>query len=72
VRQPAWGAHEEAGAKLTEIRNRLGHSTNAATDRHLTKLRRAKNRHADMIAQMFGLYGKNQRPAELSAGYPRQ
>jgi integrase/recombinase XerC len=48
-------AMEEAGAKLTEIRDRLGHSNSATTDRYLQKLRRAKNRHADTIAQMFGL-----------------
>ena len=47
-------AMEESGAKLTEIRDRLGHSNSATTDKYLQKLRRAKNRHADTIAHMFG------------------
>jgi len=47
-------AMEESGAKLTEIRDRLGHSNSATTDKYLQKLRRAKNRHSDKIAQMFG------------------
>jgi integrase/recombinase XerC len=48
-------AMEEAGAKLTEIRDRLGHSNSATTDRYLQRLRRAKNRHSEQIARMFGL-----------------
>jgi integrase len=47
-------AMEESGAKLTEIRDRLGHSNSATTDKYLQKLRRSKNRHSDKIAQMFG------------------
>ena len=47
-------AMEESGAKLTEIRDRLGHSNSATTDKYLQKLRRAKNRHGDTIARMFG------------------
>jgi len=48
------GAMEDAGALLTEIRDRLGHSNSATTDKYLQKLRRAKNRHGERIAQMFG------------------
>lgn len=47
-------AMEESGAKLTEIRDRLGHSNSATTDKYLQKLRRAKNRHGEQIARMFG------------------
>jgi len=48
-------AMEESGAKLTEIRDRLGHANSATTDRYLQKLRRSKNRSGEQIASMFGL-----------------
>jgi integrase/recombinase XerC len=47
-------AMEEAGAKLSEIRDQLGHASIATTDRYIQKRRRAKNRHGDTIAHMFG------------------
>jgi integrase len=48
-------AMEESGAKLTEIRDRLGHSNSATTDKYVQKLRRSKNRYGEQIASMFGL-----------------
>ena len=48
-------AMEERGAKLTEIRDRLGHANSATTDKYVQKLRRAKNRYGEQIASMFGL-----------------
>lgn len=45
---------EEAGAKLTEIRDRLGHSNSATTDKYLQTLHQAKNKHGHAIAKMFG------------------
>jgi integrase len=47
-------AMEEAGAKLSEIRDQLGHASIATTDRYIQRRRRAKNRHGDAIARMFG------------------
>jgi integrase len=47
-------AMEEAGAKLSEIRDQLSHASIATTDRYIQKRRCAKNRHGDTIAQMFG------------------
>jgi integrase len=47
-------AMEQAGAPVSEIQARLGHSSIATTGRYLTKLRRAKNRHGEQIASMFG------------------
>jgi integrase len=47
-------AMEQAGAPVSEIQAHLGHASIATTGRYLTKLRRAKNRHGDTIASMFG------------------
>lgn len=47
-------AMEDAGAKLSEIRDQLGHASIATTDRYIQKRRRAKNRHGETIAHMFG------------------
>jgi len=47
-------AMEQAGAPVSEIQARLGHASIATTGRYLTKLRRAKNRHGEQIASMFG------------------
>jgi integrase len=47
-------AMEQSGAAVSEIQARLGHASIATTGRYLTKLRRAKNRHGEQIASMFG------------------
>lgn len=46
---------EDAGAKVSEIQERLGHSSLATTGRYLAALRRAENAHADELARRFGL-----------------
>ncbi len=46
---------EEAGAKISEIQARLGHSNIAITSRYLASLRSASNPHAETLAAMFGL-----------------
>jgi hypothetical protein len=46
---------EDAGAKLTEIRDRLGHSSSHTTDKYLQGLRQARNRYGEQIENMFGL-----------------
>jgi hypothetical protein len=46
---------EEAGAKVSEIQSRLGHSNLATTGRYLASLRSADNQHAEVLASMFGM-----------------
>lgn len=48
-------AMEDAGAKVSEIQARLGHSSLATTGRYLAALRSAENRHADAIVGLFGI-----------------
>lgn len=48
-------AMEQAGAKVSDIQARLGHSSLATTGRYLAALKRAENDQADAIAAMFGL-----------------
>lgn len=45
---------EDAGAKVSEIQARLGHSSLATTGRYLAALRRADNLHADELARLMG------------------
>jgi integrase len=45
----------EAGAPVTEIQQRLGHSNLATTSRYLTSLQSAENKHGDALVKMFGL-----------------
>ena len=45
---------EDAGAKVSEIQARLGHSSLATTGRYLAALRRADNAHADELARRMG------------------
>jgi len=45
---------EDAGAKVSEIQARLGHSSLATTGRYLAALKRAENRHAEELARLFG------------------
>lgn len=46
---------EDAGAKVSEIQARLGHTSMATTGRYLAALNRAENSHADELARRFGL-----------------
>lgn len=46
---------EEAGAKLSEIQARLGHSNAATTGIYVSALRSNENPHADALAQLLGL-----------------
>lgn len=46
---------EEAGAKVSVIQSRLGHSSLATTGRYLAALNQAENEYADTIAAMFGI-----------------
>jgi integrase len=48
-------AMEEAGAKVSEIQSRLGHSNLATTGRYLASLRSADNQHSEALASMFGV-----------------
>jgi integrase len=48
-------ALEEAGAKVSDIQARLGHSNLATTGRYLASLRSADNQHAEALASMFGM-----------------
>lgn len=45
---------EDAGAKVSDIQSRLGHSSLATTGRYLAALRRAENLHADELARRMG------------------
>lgn len=47
-------AMEDAGAKVSEIQRRLGHSSLATTGIYLQKLGSATNAHADDLATLFG------------------
>ena len=46
---------EDAGAKLSEIQQRLGHSNAATTSRYLSALRSDENPHGEQLAGMFGI-----------------
>lgn len=48
-------AMEDAGAKVSTIQSRLGHTSLATTGRYLAALNQAENEHASQIAEMFGL-----------------
>lgn len=48
-------AMERAGAKVSEIQSRLGHSSLATTGRYLAALRAAENDHGEALERMFGL-----------------
>jgi integrase len=52
-------AMEDAGAKVSEIQARLGHSSLVTTGRYLAALRSDENRHADAIVGMFGIGGED-------------
>jgi len=45
---------EDEGAKVSEIQQRLGHSSLATTGRYLAALSRAENSHAEDLARRFG------------------
>lgn len=47
-------AMERAGATVSAIQARLGHSNLATTGRYLTQLSRAENAHAEVLARLFG------------------
>lgn len=46
---------EDAGAKVSEIQARLGHSSLATTGRYLAALHSAENTHAETLAALFGV-----------------
>lgn len=46
---------ERAGATVSEIQARLGHSNLATTSRYLTELKSAQNAHGDALAALLGL-----------------
>jgi integrase len=46
---------EDAGAKVSDIQGRLGHSSLATTGRYLAALRSSENPHAEAIADLLGL-----------------
>lgn len=46
---------EDAGAKVSDIQARLGHTSLATTGRYLQALKRSENAHADALAELFGL-----------------
>jgi site-specific recombinase XerD len=46
---------EDAGAKISEIQARLGHSSLATTGRYLAALRSAENPQAEQVAEILGL-----------------
>lgn len=48
-------AMEQAGAKVSDIQSRLGHSSLATTGRYLAALRAAENEHGEALERMFGL-----------------
>lgn len=47
-------AMEDAGGKVSEIQNRLGHSSLQTTGRYLAALRSSENTHAEALADLFG------------------
>jgi integrase len=46
---------EDAGAKVSEIQSRLGHSSLATTGRYLAALHSAENAHGEHLAALFGV-----------------
>jgi integrase len=46
---------EDAGAKVSEIQARLGHTSLATTGRYLAALRQADNAHGEVVAGLFGI-----------------
>jgi integrase len=44
---------EDAGAKVSDIQARLGHSSLATTGRYLAALNRANNPHAEALDHLF-------------------
>jgi site-specific recombinase XerD len=48
-------AMEEAGARVTEIQQRLGHNDLSTTGRYLEALASAKNSHGEAVAEALGV-----------------
>ncbi len=48
-------AMEDAGAKVSDIQARLGHSSLATTGRYLVALKQGDNAHAETVAGLFGI-----------------
>ncbi len=46
---------EDAGAKVSVIQARLGHTSLATTGRYLAALRQAENEHAEALSTLFGI-----------------
>jgi site-specific recombinase XerD len=51
-------AMEDAGAKVSEIQARLGHTSLATTGRYLAALRSGENIHGDKLSSLFGIDGE--------------
>ncbi|MDP9310500.1 MAG: tyrosine-type recombinase/integrase [Chloroflexota bacterium] len=48
-------AMEDAGAKVSDIQARLGHTSLATTGRYLAALKQAENTHGETLAELFGI-----------------
>jgi integrase len=48
-------AMEDAGAKVSDIQAKLGHTNLATTGKYLTALKKAENQHSEALAKLFGL-----------------
>lgn len=48
-------AMEDAGAKVSTIQARLGHTSLATTGRYLAALKQAENEHAEALSRLFGI-----------------
>jgi integrase len=55
LRHTAAAMHDALGASVTEIRDQLGHSSVATTDRYLRKLKSGQNAYGGGIASLLGM-----------------
>ena len=55
LRHPFAKTMEEAGAKVSEIQSRLGHTSLAVTGHYLARLNQSKNRHVGDLSRLYGL-----------------
>jgi site-specific recombinase XerD len=46
---------EDAGAKVSDIQAKLGHTNLATTGKYLTALKKSENHHSEALAKLFGL-----------------
>lgn len=59
-------AMERAGAKLTDIQTRLGHSAASTTSLYLQRLHAAENAYAEDVAALFGIQSPRPRAARVT------